>query len=179
MEDLVQYELNRFKDRERLILKLEENGFASNDDGLFCKKIKRNKFDTYVCFAMNSYLTRNVLLTPKFGLSETPVRDIQFTNHNSSCFFDTDGSKDACKAILHTFDSIMNFFCDGKDVNSKYKNSVYTYCVNEHLKFSVDPSDRFGHQRTHFPAFTFSSSGKYFISSDAINSEESDDLYGR
>lgn len=179
METSLHDVLDERKNRERLILKLEENGFASNEDGLFCKKIKRNKFDTYVCFAMNSYLTRNVLLTPKFGLSETPVRDIQFTNHNSSCFLILMEVKMHVRLFCTLIDSIMNFFCDGKDVNSKYKNSVYTYCVNEHLKFSVDPSYRFGHQRSHFPTFTFSSSGKYFISSDAINSEESDDLYGR
>jgi hypothetical protein len=179
MQDLVNLEIERFKYRQRLILKLEENGFASNEGGLFYKKIKINKFEAYLCFAMNYYLTRDVLLTPKFGLSENAEINISFTKFNWFCFFDTDGNKDACKALLRVFDSIMNFFCDGKAVNSKYKNSVYTYCANEHLKFSVDPSYRFGHQRSHFPTFTFSSSGKYFISSDAINSEESDDLYGR
>lgn len=172
MEDLVQYELNRFKDRERLILKLEENGFSYDVEGIFYKKIKINKFEKYVCFAMTSYITRYALLSPRFGLSEIPARDISFSNYNWSYFFNTEGNKDACKAILRTFDSIMNFFCDGKEAAIIYGSSIYMYCVNEHLKFSCRiPANK-------FPTITFSSSGNFFINSDTSNSKESDDLYG-
>ena len=175
MEDLVQYELSRFKDRERLILKLEENGFSYDAGGLFCKKIKINKFEKYVCFAMSSYITRHALLSPRFWLSETPVRD--FSNYNWSYFFNTEGNKDACKAILRTFGSIMNFFCDGKEASNTYGSSIYMYCVNEHLKFSCR-TERVNFPRNQFSTITFSSSGKFFINSDKLNSEESDDLYG-
>lgn len=151
------------KERQDLILKGEENGFVFNNGALF-KKIDAK--DRYICFELDEYYGNDALKYPKFGLSTFPViKGLNF----SSCYFDTYNTLSAYSIITSVFDSIVNFFQDGKNIFEKYRFSYRVTQAEHHVIFATNDGNK----------ITFSSSGRYFRGRLIRNlKEENNDLYG-
>lgn len=152
------------KEKQNLILKGEESGFVF-ENGILYKKIDSLK-DRYICFELDEYYGNDALKYPKFGLSTFPViKGLNF----SSCYFDTYNTLSAYSIITSVFDSIVNFFQDGKNIMQKYNFSYRVIQAELHVVFSENYGDK----------ITFSSSGRYFRGRLIRNlKEENNDLYG-
>lgn len=171
MENNIYVDQKFSEDRRKLILKLEESGFVYIN-GLFCKKLNNITSSTkYLCFVLNDYYGHTDSVNPRFGISDLPSIGLYFTLRNSYIYFDTYPNAKSYPEIICVFDSILNFFEDGRNVSSVYKISSLNRVENTHLTFSsatYDPDTLM---------VTFSSSGKYFVGND-IKPEKTSDLYG-
>jgi hypothetical protein len=151
------------KERQDLILKGEENGFVFKN-GLLYKRTNSAE-ERYICFELEEYYGNNVLKCPKFGLYIFPIKGF----NSNPRLFDTYDTVYAYSIITSVFDSIVNFFQDGKNILEKYTFSYRVIKAELHVIFATNDGDK----------ITFSSSGRYFRGRLIRNSEEeNNDLYG-
>lgn len=156
-------------ERQALILKGEENGFVFYS-GILYKEISSCKglgsIKKYICFELDEYYGNNVLKHPKFGISTFPgIEGVDF----GGLQFDTVNAIFAYPCITKVFDSIVNFFQDGKNTMQKYRFSYRVVRSEHHVMFATEDNDK----------ITFSSSGRYFIGRlITVSEEENNDLYG-